>query len=218
MSNMKTDNFDALYAAGNKCENFDIEKISGNLNNSALAIVYITVSGLVLSLVYFFCRPRNGTDAEAILEKDPVNQHRYHYWLNPRKNMPFASLKRGEDIKVLRNKYRHYLRSGKFADVLRARENWEDPLKLSSSELAQFRFRAWWPRGRIVFFLGLVGTIAAAVLCIVLLNLYYEYFLLPTSDSGGFDYCSAVRARSTGYSSFAGYFGGAFLFCCYLLA
>ena len=205
---------DALYVAGKTCGDFNIAKITTTLNTNVIAAIYITISCLILSLIYFFCRPRNTNVAEMIFDNSRKDfKTATTYWLSPRA-LPaysFQDLKHGADLNP------KLIRSGKFADTLLLRQKWEDPLKLSAGELSQFRFRQWWRRGRVLFFCALVGTMVSVVLCLVLINNYVAYFMLPTAASGGFDYCTNVTNRLTSNNAFFALFCCAIGFCLYLL-
>lgn len=181
-------------------------------------MVYLSLGCLLLTLLYYFCRPKNPSDAEKNAERE------CHFWLDPKSShLGFnAVTNRAEDMQIAYDSHmnlygglydmiytqKHKDDNAKAFSAARdeeiyRRRDWKDPLKLKFAELCQFRFRAWWKRGKWIFLLMAVGTIVSVILTLALINYYYQNFMIPSPASNAFDFCAGRLLR---YRNFVGYY------------
>jgi hypothetical protein len=237
MGNLRMDNFDTLHRAANfkgllalsqeiysapSCPKFDVGSISNAFASIVLGILYISITCLILCLLFFFTRPKTTTKSDRILDGNK-ELLLTHYWMDPHRQhlLTFHDIKEGKDVfkdSELSDTSGSKINSGDVSRVLRSREGWNDPLFLTRGEVAQFRFRRWWKRGRWLFVFSLVGTILSVVLSVALLNLYYQYFMIPSPASGKFDFCRHTLLRQNNYTSYFTLFLIIMGCCVYLLA
>jgi hypothetical protein len=206
MGNMQISSWDSVYVAafgdlnrvGVICNESDVafESILERIANVILVTCYLTILSLLLTVFYYVLRPASLSLAENI-EDDNYNNLKEnmrddevddavsksvtsHFWLNYERYKKgkavytFDDLKNANDIETEDDNEKDEQKKVK---ALRERRNWKDPLQLLHAEVAMFKFRVWWSRGRVIFIIVFFSTITSVILAICIANLFYSVLL-----------------------------------------